>query len=229
MRPLVSILVPTRDRRPYLPRVFTYLRRQDYPADRMEMIVLDDGRDPVEDLIPDDPRVAYRHVGARVPLGTKRNQLCDACRGEIMLHFDDDDWQAPTRVSEAVDALEQRGMDVTGRTRIALWNLDTESLHTSHAAGDRHATAGSLAYTRAFWEAHPWAADPRDEERQFLRNFVAPIAQLNGPPWQTLVALVHGDNARLRTTALPRVDDDISRWLPEDDIAFYRAIDRDAW
>lgn len=227
--PLVSLLVPTRDRRAYLPRVFDYLRRQDHPADQLEMIILDDGRDPVQDLIPDDPRIRYAHLGPRVPLGTKRNLLCEAARGDILLHMDDDDWQAPTRVSAAVHALEHTGHPVAGQTVVAVWDLDTGHLHTTPSAGDRHAMAGTLAYTRDFWTTHPWAADPRDEERQFLRNFVAPVAQLPGPPWHTLVALVHGDNTRLRTAPLPRAPGHIEDWLPPEDIAFYQAIDRSGW
>lgn len=229
MTAFVSLLIPTRDRRAYLPRVFDYFRRQDHPADAMELIVLDDGRDPVRDLIPDDPRVRYERLDTFVPLGTKRNLLCEASRGDVLLHMDDDDWQPANRVSAAVAALVD-GVDVVGRTEIALWNLETDTLHRTHAAGTLHAHAGTLAYRRTYWQGHPWAADPRDEERQFLRNFVAPLAQLAGPPQATLVAIVHGDNARLTTRPLPvvtgaRAED----WLGADDAAFYRAIDVGGW
>ncbi len=227
--PKVSVLIPTRDRRAWLPRVFHHLARQDHPADRLEVLVFDDGRDRVDDLVPDDPRFRYEHVGARIPLGTKRNLLCEAATGDVFLHMDDDDWQPADRISRAVAALDGGDGEVVGRTVVAVWDLLTDRLHTTPSAGDKHAMAGTLAYTRAFWTTHPWANDARDEERQFLRNFVAPMIQLPGAPHETLVALHHGDNARIRTAPLPAVDTSIDAWLPQDDVDFYRSVPRDDW
>lgn len=227
MSPTVSILVPTRDRRDLLPRLFHHIAQQDLDPSLMEVVLLDDGRDPVRDLVPDDPRYRYEALPQRVALGTKRNLLCEAARGEVLLHMDDDDWQAPTRVSAALAALADA--PVVGRTSIALWDLAADTVHTTPAAGARHAHAGTLAYTRDFWRGHPWANDPRDEERQFLRNFVAPLGQLPGAPQDTLVAIVHGGNTRLVTRPFPRAEATIEDWLPADDLAFYRGLDLDGW
>jgi len=228
MAPRVSILVPTRDRRDFLPQLWRQIAKQDVPADALEVVVIDDGRASIADQIPDDPRFRHEHLAHRISLGAKRNLLCEAARGEVLLHMDDDDWQSPTRVSAALAALEA-GADVVGRTVIALWNVLEGTLHTTPPAGARHAHAGTLAYTRDFWRAHPWANDPRDEERQFLRNFAAPLAQLPGEPQDTLVAIVHGGNARLNTRPLPTVDVPVEAWLPDEDVAFYRGLDLDGW
>lgn len=42
-RPFVSVVIPTRDRSSFLDGVFRSLLRQDYPADRYELVVVDNG------------------------------------------------------------------------------------------------------------------------------------------------------------------------------------------
>ena len=51
--PLVSCIMPTYNRRPFVPKAIEYFLRQDYP--NRELIILDDGDDRVADLVPDLP------------------------------------------------------------------------------------------------------------------------------------------------------------------------------
>ena len=43
----------------------------------------------------------------KITLGAKLNLACDYARGEIIAHWDDDDWYAPRRLSTQVEALAQ--------------------------------------------------------------------------------------------------------------------------
>ena len=47
--PLVSICTPTFNRRPFIENMFQCFRNQDYPADRIEWIIVDDGTDKIKD------------------------------------------------------------------------------------------------------------------------------------------------------------------------------------
>ena len=49
--PMVSVCTPTFNRRPFIPYMIRCFREQDYPRDKMEWIIVDDGTDPIEDLI----------------------------------------------------------------------------------------------------------------------------------------------------------------------------------
>jgi len=91
------------DRRVFIPHAIHYFLRQDY-ANR-ELIVLDDGTDPVSDLIPDDPRIRYIRMQERRTVGAKHNLGCELARGEIIAHWDDDDWFAEWRLSYQVSEL----------------------------------------------------------------------------------------------------------------------------
>lgn len=100
---LTSCIMPTHDRRAFVPQAVGYFLRQDYIG--RELIVVDDGTDPVQDLMPDDARIRYLRLEGKHTLGAKRNLACRESRGEVIVHWDDDDWMAPWRLSYQVENL----------------------------------------------------------------------------------------------------------------------------
>lgn len=54
---LVSCIMPTQNRRAFIMGALAGFWAQDYL--RLELVVVDDGTDPVADLMPDDTRVRY--------------------------------------------------------------------------------------------------------------------------------------------------------------------------
>src|SRR5216117_1662432 len=96
--PLVSCIMPTRNR----PRmVTTAIRRflaQDYP--RKELVIVDDTpgapSPPPEAGARDDVR--YFHEPPSRSLGEKRNHAIERARGDVIVHWDDDDWMSPSRL-----------------------------------------------------------------------------------------------------------------------------------
>src|SRR5512137_1714402 len=83
---IVSCIMPTCNRRKFVPRAIQYFLRQDYPF--RELIVVDDGTDGVRDLIPGDGRIRYIRIGKKLTIGAKRNLACEQAVGEIILHWD---------------------------------------------------------------------------------------------------------------------------------------------
>ena len=69
--PLVSCVMPTRNRRQFVGQSIWYFLRQDYP--NKELIVVDDGEDNVADLIPTDARIRYHRLDGPISVGAKRN------------------------------------------------------------------------------------------------------------------------------------------------------------
>ncbi|HWU89495.1 MAG TPA: glycosyltransferase, partial [Kofleriaceae bacterium] len=91
--PRVSCIMPTCDRRPFVPRAVRQFLAQRWPD--AELIIVDDGERPVEDLVPAHERIRYLRLPARRSIGHKRNLACEAATGELVVHWDDDDWMAP--------------------------------------------------------------------------------------------------------------------------------------
>src|SRR5262249_9719489 len=117
---LVSCIMPTANRRLFLPSAIQCFLRQDYPA--RELVVVDDGIDPVDDLMPEDARVHYTRVPGTQSVGAKRNLACDKACGEIVVHWDDDDWSSPQRLTYQVTALLHEGFDLCGLDRVVFFD-----------------------------------------------------------------------------------------------------------
>ncbi|MCB0244440.1 MAG: glycosyltransferase family 2 protein, partial [Anaerolineae bacterium] len=108
--PLVTCIMPTRNRRRFVPLALAYFARQDYEP--RELIVLDDGDDPVAELMPDDPRVRYVRLDRRQTVGAKRNMGCRLAKGDVIVHWDDDDWMADWRLTYQVAQLREKDADL---------------------------------------------------------------------------------------------------------------------
>src|SRR5689334_4653100 len=121
---VVSCIMPTANRRVFIPRAVAYFFRQDYPE--RELLIIDDGSDPVEDLIPADARIRYIRTAPGMSLGAKRNFACEQARGDIIAHWDDDDWHAPRRLSTQVNALLEHDAEVCGLDQLLFYEPDTD-------------------------------------------------------------------------------------------------------
>ena len=194
--PLVSCLMPTCDRRAFVPYAIQYFLRQDYP--NKELVILDDGRDPVADLVPPDPAIQYIRLpaeGDKITLGAKRNLACEAARGDLLLHWDDDDWMAPHRIRYQVDALLQSGAEICGLRRMLFhdpakggtWLYEYPANLRPWMAG------GSLLYTRAFWQRSPFPAVQVGEDARFVWGQRLDRAVFL-PDYTFYVAMIHPGN-----------------------------------
>jgi glycosyltransferase involved in cell wall biosynthesis len=88
--PEVSVVVATRDRPDGLAALVDALRAQTLPADRFEVVVVDDGSvAPVRSIAGDLPSRVVRHERPRGP-GAARNAGWRAARGGLVAFTDDD-------------------------------------------------------------------------------------------------------------------------------------------
>jgi glycosyltransferase involved in cell wall biosynthesis len=166
--PRASCIMPTRDRRPFVPRAIAHFLGQD-DADA-ELIVVDDGADAVADLIPADPRIRYLRLAAQRSIGAKRNLACEQARGEIVLHWDDDDWMAPRRLRVQVEALLGAGADVCGLPRL-YYHDPAAGLAWEYACPRRDKlwlAGATLCYRRELWRRNPFPDTSVGEDTQFL-------------------------------------------------------------
>jgi hypothetical protein len=152
--PLVSCIMPTYNRRRFLSFTLRQFQAQDYP--HKELVIVDDGSDPVGDLVENVPGVHYLRLSTRAPIGAKRNLACRHARGTIIAHWDDDDWYAPDRLRYQVMPILAGTGDLTGLENAfvlelpggALWRTKPE-LHARMFIGNVH--GGTLVYRRALW------------------------------------------------------------------------------
>ena len=226
--PLVSCIMPTRNRRRFVGQAIAYFLRQDYPA--RELIIIDDGEDRVVDLVPDDDRIRYRALPAAQSLGAKRNIACEASRGELIAHWDDDDWQSPGRLHRQVAALTAASLDACGPGALLHYApFRGEAWLYRPLPHDPPWVAGcSLMYRKDAWRAKPFRDLAAGEDAAFVAG-IEPHALGVMPDLDLCLAVVHGGNTGVKAFADPRWTrrplDDVGRLLGADR-SFYAALRR---
>ena len=198
--PLVSCIMPTSGRPEWVAQAIRYFQRQDYP--NLELVIVDAGDDPALASLPDDPRIRRERILKSVSIGAMRNRACELARGEIVMHWDDDDWYAPARVSAQVKPILEGRADITGLTDTRFFELQSwrfwrcaPQLHKRLFVQDVH--GGTLAFRRSLFGARCRYPDlSLAEDAWFLHQAVSAGARLTRVPGADLfVYLRHGANA----------------------------------
>lgn len=170
---LVSCVMPTKDRRAFIGAAIRCFLDQTY-EDR-ELIIIDDGQEAIQDLIglrvhPSDPdsRIRYIKSTPYATLGEKRNACCAAARGEVICHFDDDDWSDPERIADQVGRLKKSGKPVTGYGTLLFWDVVAQQPKRYRASIKNYICGTTFCYLRRFWEKHRFAARQKASDNAFI-------------------------------------------------------------
>jgi predicted O-methyltransferase YrrM len=225
--PLVSCIMPTCDRRPFVARTIRYFLRQDFP--NKELIIVDDGGDAVGDLVPAGAPVRYVRLPRRATVGAKRNLACEHAAGPLIAHWDDDDWHAPRRLRCQVEALLAAGADLCGLTTLLFYDARTgQAWRFSYPEGQRPWLSGnSLLYTRAFWADHRFPDANVGEDSHFV-GCADPGRLVSLPDFTVHVGTIHGQNVSPTLTGgawwHPCPAEDLARAMGEDWADYRRGV-----
>jgi hypothetical protein len=104
------------------------------------------------------------HVVCDVPHGTGRNLAVEAATGDLIVHFDDDDWQAPDRIAKQVRALSCPWPPLCSTRPELVGSTWLYCLNTVRGVASRLTFWGayaclpgaSMAYTKAAWRECPF-------------------------------------------------------------------------
>jgi glycosyltransferase involved in cell wall biosynthesis len=166
-RELVTCIMPTCNRRDWVPRSIECFLAQDY-AER-ELLIVDDGERPVADVVPQDPRIQYRRLPGKSLIGTKRNLACSMARGSLIAHWDDDDWYPSWRLGRQVRSLTEGKADVCGSSELYYVDEAARKAFCYAYSGKRAWVAGNtLLYRRTFWQSHRFPEMQVGEDTRFV-------------------------------------------------------------
>ena len=198
MKPFVSVLTPTYNRRKFIPAAIAMYKAQTYPKDRMEWIIVDDGTDKVEDLFKEAsktiPNIKYISLDTKLLIGQKRNLLNDNAKGDIMVAMDDDDYYPPDRVSHAVIKFTQNPkVMLAGSSEMYLYFRVDGKILKAGPYNPNHCTNGTMCYRRAYMLSHRYdETQTHAEEKSFLDDYKNPMIQLD--PFKCILVMCHADN-----------------------------------
>jgi glycosyltransferase involved in cell wall biosynthesis len=233
--PLVSCIMPTKNRRRFVAQSLRYFEEQDYP--NKELIVVDDGEDLVVDLVSQRPNVYYLAPQYARTVGAKRNIACEAAHGDFICHWDDDDWYSPSRLSYQMQLLLKDEADITGLHFQSVLDLQhmqgwqcVDALATQVGVDGMH--YGTAIYRKDLWKNYSrFVNSPKgDDGSAFVRRLINHGARVSTLPCASHQVYVrHGKNVWQY-----RPGESIGRevWykagaeqcIPQKDLVFYKTV-----
>lgn len=187
MKPLVSCIMPTWNRRQFIPAAIDCFQKQTYP--NRELVIVDDSDDPVKDLVPIDGQIRYFGIAKRQTTGEKRNTCNRLSRGSVICHWDDDDWSAPGRIQDQVARLQATRLPVTGYGRLLFWDRITRQVK-EYVPGARNYVCGTtLCYLKEFWRIRRFQDKQKASDNSFLQPILCEVASADARG--LMVARIH--------------------------------------
>lgn len=222
MLPLVTCIMPTSDRPEFIVHALKQFLQQDYA--NKELLIIDDGAVPVKYLVPQVDNIRYNYQDTKLDIGTKRNLACSMARGEIIVHFDDDDFYAPGWLTKQVSFLRSEGLDITGLSTPLFYNPETaQAWKYTYPEGEKPWVYGAtMCYTRKFWQSNPFPAVSCGEDNQFVWSKADKKIRPHNET-EAYIGRVHAKNTSPKHTHDPRwsflTSEDAHRALARHEIA----------
>jgi len=195
--PLVSCIMPTANREAFIPSAIENFLKQDYP--NKELVIIDDGKKSIAKLIPDIPKIRYSYTeepSGRI--GKKRNIACQNSNGELIMHWDDDDWYAENWISYEVNALLTSEADICGINQVQFYSPALNKYWMTKNSNSKRPwlTGASLIYRKSFWKDHPFKDLQIGEDDDYVRNTGAKVYAHDY--FQGFIATLHPHNTSIK-------------------------------
>lgn len=186
LAPLISCVMPTKNRRHFLPQALRCFARR--TLREAELILVDDGVEPVSDLLGNYPEVRYVRCAPPATTGEKLNIGIEASAGHIVQKLDDDDWYAPDFLETAYGLASSRETLVAWDCFLVLFASDLQVRHSGHG----WTAGGTLVFPRTLWRKIPFRDLASGQDRWFVRDHGGKPVVVCAPEKYILVR--HGAN-----------------------------------
>jgi len=148
-QPLVSVIIPTYGRPEFLKKAIELVRRQDYT--NLEIVIVDDSPQPMELAVENN--VNYIHLTSRNSIGAKRNLAVENSKGDIIVHWDDDDYFREHRIREQVTPIINGEADMTVLEHHYYFHLPSKSFFTVKRASSWGPHFGTFVYRKSLFSS----------------------------------------------------------------------------
>jgi glycosyltransferase involved in cell wall biosynthesis len=166
--PTVSCICITRNRRVFLRRAIEHFQRaaQWYARidGKAELVILDGSDESFRGVKYGDHPITYEHVPSSVLCaGRAHNEACEAANGDLIIQWDDDDWQHRGRIVRQVEALcgsltsPTPTADFTYSSAFYWYHLERRRACRARSWDAGEGSAGALfAYWKDTWKKTPF-------------------------------------------------------------------------
>lgn len=153
MLPNVTLITPTGNRRKLFSIAIRNFQNIIYPENKIEWLIVDDGTELMEDIIPNDNRIKYvkLDVTERLPIGKKRNLCIEMAKYNHIAFMDDDDYYAPENLIARIKTLLKYNKKCVGCSAVGNYNLyNNQSLLATD--GPMFLCEATMAFEKNFWK-----------------------------------------------------------------------------
>jgi glycosyltransferase involved in cell wall biosynthesis len=188
MKPLISCIMPVRNRQEFIAGALACYRAQTWH--RKELIIVDNSDEPIRRAVVDYVD-RYEYVGPEPKtVGWMRNRCCENAAGELIAHWDSDDWSHPNRLTEQYKLIIAQQAGLVGYRSMPF--IDEDRREAWIYEGERNFALGtSFFYSRTFWRAHKFGNLAVAEDGDLLQRVGGAVSV---PAKDRMVARIHGAN-----------------------------------
>ena len=178
-------------------------------GDSFSGVILSEAKDLL--FPPHESSIRLIEIEEGRTIGEKRNFGCERAAGEIIAHWDDDDFSAPDRLADQLTRLQSSGKSVTGyssmyfarnpslpqsrdRQGAVAYPLDWWLFHCSPT----QVIGSSLFYRKSWWKEHPFPAKQVGEDSDFSRMAAQSNQLVSSKAGFLMIATVHEGNTSPR-------------------------------
>jgi hypothetical protein len=203
--PKVSVVTITRDRRAFIPLAKYCFLAQGYPEEKLEWVIVDDGKDQIKDLVSDLPNVKYVLVDEPMTIGAKRNLGVQSASHDMLVMMDDDDvYPNNSLLTRVAFMLAEPKKSCVFSTTIPCYDIHKTTSFMNVPPNTlpmrERVSEATLAFTRAFWEEQKFPDEQIAEGGAFIRGREQMCREVS--PQDVIVSLVHSKNTSSRKTPL---------------------------
>jgi hypothetical protein len=196
--PSVSVITITKDRRAFIPLAKYCFLAQGYPEEKLEWVIVDDGKDQIKDLVSDLPNVKYVLCDDREggwTIGAKRNLGVERASHDILVMLDDDDVYPNNSLVSRVAYMLAGPVpkECVFCTTIPCFDIHEKKSFMNvppmpMAMADRVSEA-TMCFTREFWRNRPFPDQQIAEAGAFIRGREQMCREMS--PQDVIVSLTH--------------------------------------
>jgi hypothetical protein len=199
--PSVSVITITRDRRPFIPLAKYCYMAQAYPENKLEWVIVDDGKDQIKDLVSDIPNVKYILVDEPLSIGAKRNLAVEQASHDILVILDDDDvYPNHSVIARVANMLMEPAKSCLYSTTIPCYEIHEKKSFMNvppiTLEPSKRVSEATLCFTRKFWETRKFPDQQIAEGDAFIHGREHMCRELS--PQDVIVSLIHKKNTSSR-------------------------------
>lgn len=191
----VSVICPSYKRHRFIPFLIEQFQNQNYPRDKLELIIFDDTPSPYPFEINDE-RVRYIHDNSKhYMLWEKRNRLNELAQGEIIVCMDDDDFNMRNRIIKSIDILTKKhNVLLCGSSSLYIYDIFMHQLYLFKPVRNKIILNGTFAYKKTMLNRYKYQETKNNnlEEISFTKNFTVPMMKIDYN--DTIVCINHHQN-----------------------------------